>query len=99
MFEVIGNTYRAIGELEKANDFLNRGTKLFEAAYGSEDQRTLGCRVKLGRARLQSGDSLVAIQILETADCLDKQASDSTEIRDQINQLTLKNASKPSPKE
>ena len=66
LFEVIGNTYRAIGELEKAIDFLNRGTKLFEAAYGSEDPRTLCCRVKLGRAKLQSGDSLAAIQLLET---------------------------------
>ena len=67
LFEVIGNTYRSIGELEKAIDFLNRGAKLFEAVYGSEDPRTLCCLVKLGRARLQSSDSLAAIQILESA--------------------------------
>ena len=67
LFEVIGNTYRAIGEFEKGIDFLGRGAKLFEAVYGGEDPRTLCCQVKLGRARLQSGDSQTAIPLLESA--------------------------------
>ena len=67
LFEVLGNTYRAIGETNKAIGFLNRGLKLFEKSYGALDPRSLVCQVKLGRARLQSGDPLSAISILEPA--------------------------------
>ena len=67
LFEVIGNTYRAIGEFEKAIGFLNRGLRLFEQSYGASDPRSLVCQVKLGRARLQSGDPMSAISLLEPA--------------------------------
>ncbi len=67
LFEVIGNTYRSIGEFEKGIHFLNRGEKLFESTYGVDDPRTLCCQVKLGRAKLQFGESLVALQLIESA--------------------------------
>jgi serine/threonine protein kinase len=67
LFEVIGNTYRGIGDFQQGEQFLRQALQLYEQEYSKADLRTLQCQVVLARAILQSGDAAGALSLLQDA--------------------------------
>ncbi len=67
LFEVLGNTYRAIGEYEKAESFLTRSWEDYQKLNQPSISSQFRCLASLGRLNLQMGNVAKGKELLLTA--------------------------------